>query len=188
MPFSTNYSNRGYSIYSFCGLYLIGMYLRKSNIINRKFFNSKANILSVLIIVTIFIALGGLSVSLLFEKGRAGLQLFPMSPISYNNPLVIIQSILIFILFTKLSFNSKVINYMAGSALAIYLLHMHPDLKDSFNAYVREMYDYSLLNQYLSIMLLMIAITLIAIPVDKLRLQLFNKLYDRILCLVCKSI
>lgn len=42
---------------------------------------------------------------------------------SYSSPILLINSILAFILFGKLKFNSKLINSLAKSSLAIYLIH-----------------------------------------------------------------
>lgn len=44
----------------------------------------------------------------------------------YNSPLLLINSILVFIIFGRMKFKSKVVNYIATSSFAIYLLHTHP--------------------------------------------------------------
>lgn len=41
----------------------------------------------------------------------------------YNSPGIVINAVLFFMLFMRLSFQSKVINYLATSSLAIYLIH-----------------------------------------------------------------
>ena len=84
LPFSTRYTNSGYSIYSFIGLYLIGRYLRVSDFCNLKAFSSKRKIMLWIFIVTILIASGALCIAAIFHKGGADLQLFPLSPFAYN--------------------------------------------------------------------------------------------------------
>ncbi len=44
----------------------------------------------------------------------------------YNSPLLLINSILLFIMFGRMEFKSKIVNYIATSSFAIYLLHTHP--------------------------------------------------------------
>lgn len=41
----------------------------------------------------------------------------------YNSPGIVINAVLFFIIFMRMSFQSKVVNYMASSSLAIYLIH-----------------------------------------------------------------
>lgn len=176
-PYSSQYSNSGYSIYSFCGLYLIGAFLKKGNIVNHKWFSSKRLISIYLIAITAVIAISTILISTHFQKSGSALQLFPLSPIAYNNPLVIIQSILIFILFLKIKIQSNLVNWCASSALAIYLFHMHPAIKQDYYTLSNYFYQLSFLNQYLSILLLIITVAIIAIPVDKIREWLFDCLY-----------
>lgn len=179
LPYSTGYTASGYSIYSFIGLYLIGRYIRISDFCNSKIFISRGKILMLIIIVTFLITVGALFIAGFFHKGGGELQRFPLSTFAYNNPLVIIQSILIFIFFTKLKFHSKIINWCGTSILALYLLHMHPNLKQDYYGLARQLYSYTMFNQYLSITLLIFAVALIAIPIDKIRMWLFNIIYDK---------
>ena len=44
----------------------------------------------------------------------------------YYSPFLIINSIFIFLIFSKLNFSSNIINKLAKSTLAIYLIHFHP--------------------------------------------------------------
>ena len=41
----------------------------------------------------------------------------------YSSPILLLNSVLFFVMFSKLSFQSKVVNYLASSSLAIYLIH-----------------------------------------------------------------
>lgn len=179
MPFSSHYSSHGYSIYSFCGLYLIGQYLRRSNIMNLSIFDSKYMLFCYIFLVTLIIAICALVLELKVNKGQ-DLQLFPLSPFAYNNPLVILQSVLIFIFFSKIKIKSNIINWIATASLALYLLHMHPDLKQYYYAYSHRLYSNSLPLHYLSILLLFLSVAIVAIPLDKLRIWIFNKAYNRI--------
>ena len=48
----------------------------------------------------------------------------------YYSPLLILNSILFFIPFTRFTFYSKHINYIAGSVFAIYIIHHQPTILD----------------------------------------------------------
>lgn len=47
---------------------------------------------------------------------------------AYNSPFVLCSSILFFLIFTKLEFKSRLINWSAGSAFAVYLMHKSPQI------------------------------------------------------------
>lgn len=181
LPTASHYSNNGYSIFSFCGLYLIGRYVRLSNIANIKLLNTKVKLISWIMITTSLIALCALISVMYLHKGGIDLMLFPLSPFTYNNPLVIVQSVLIFIFFTKLNIKSNIINWLATGALAIYLLHMHPSVKNYYYEFSHNLYNISLLNHYLILILLFITVTLVAIPIDKIRGWGFEKIYSRLI-------
>lgn len=179
LPFASNFTKNGYSIYSFIGLYMIGRFLRSSNILKAKIFSSNMKLFLWIILVTMLITIGALFIAIKFNKGGGDLQMFPLSTFAYNNPLVIIQSILIFIYFLKVRIQNNLINWCGTGALAIYLFHMHTNLKQEYYGFANQLYSYSMLNQYLSLILLFITVALIAIPVDKLRAWLFNRVYDK---------
>ena len=178
LPFASNYTLNGYSIFSFCGLYLIGSYIRISRFSSLKIFQSKTKIFILFLLITLIITIETMVFSMVLNKGKTDLVSCLLSPLSYNNPLVIIQTILIFIFFSKLKIHSNLINWMSVSALSIYLLHMHPAIKQDFYGYVQYLYSVPILSQYISLLLLFISVLLIAIPLDKIRLLIFNNLYE----------
>ena len=45
---------------------------------------------------------------------------------AYNSPLIVLSSIGLFFLFYRIKINSKIINCLSSSVLAIYLIHIHP--------------------------------------------------------------
>ncbi len=178
LPFSYGMSQMGYSTFSFCGLYLIGRYLRISKLSEETIINNKKVVLAWILLITFIIA--GTAICALYFLKRGGTQIFfPMSPLVYNNPLVVIQSTLILIFFTKIKLKSNIINWCAGGALAIYLLHMHPDLKEFYYRIGNDLYllPYSL--HFLWLPIFFICVAIIAIPIDKIRARIFDVVYDR---------
>lgn len=47
----------------------------------------------------------------------------------FSNPLVILESVCIFLFFRGFQFRSKIINYIAGTTIGIYAIHEHPLLR-----------------------------------------------------------
>lgn len=130
---AANFFENGYGTLSFIGLYLLGRYikiyqpafsdLKKQYDLAIYFFCS--GIMSLLAIG--FLKIGKNPDNILY---------------TYINPLVIIESLALLLFFTKLSFKSQVINWLASSAFAVYLLHANPNLLNRFYAgTIKQIYD-----------------------------------------------
>ncbi|MGM9803883.1 MAG: acyltransferase family protein [Muribaculaceae bacterium] len=98
--------------------------------------------------------------------------------IAYNNPVVVIESIALFIVFATMHFQNRTINRIASSAFAVYLIHMHfsvyphvlrPLLSDIYDTYGGNMYP--LITSVLGIIIFAVCIL-----VDKPRQWLFDRL------------
>ncbi len=105
--------NEGMSALHLSGLYLVGAYLRKYHDRFTGFTAAKD--------LLIYLALG----LLLLVVNLFCLQInFTKSPFGYLNPIVIIQSVYLFLFFSKLKINySWLINLFAASAFSVYLFH-----------------------------------------------------------------
>ena len=55
-----------------------------------------------------------------------------MQLFAYNNPIVILMAIFLFLYFTKLEFNNQFIVKLASSSFAIYLLHCNPNIMNEY--------------------------------------------------------
>ena len=98
--------------------------------------------------------------------------------ISYNNPVIVIESVALFVIFATMRFKSRAINWIASSAFAVYLIHMHfaifgnilrPLLSDIFDQYGGSIYA-------LYATAIGIAVYAISILIDKPRIWVFDKL------------
>lgn len=99
-------------------LYFVSAYIRKYS---GKLLNSKAYaIIGALICVLIAILLSALAINEKLFNGIADL-------FDVNSPLVLLTAIFIFSYFKNIHFNSRLINYIAGSMFGVYLIH-----EDSF--------------------------------------------------------
>ena len=98
----TNGSGQGYTIVNFVLLYIIGVYIRKYHIqIKHSFFWY----------LTCVFAL------LLYSRLSFG------GALSYCNPIIILQTVCIFLTFQKMNLSSNVINRLAKGSFSAYLLH-----------------------------------------------------------------
>jgi len=113
----------GYSPLSFAGLYLLSRYIR---IYSCKCFSfNKWCDISIFLCSTLFTSLA--SMILVGHAGQDAWLLY-----EYLSPTVIVGSVYFFLFFSKISFHSSFINWIAGSAFAVYLFHCDPLI---FNEY-----------------------------------------------------
>ena len=164
--------HNGYSLISFCILYLIARYFKLHGFgLFDKFNNFCGYLLCslVLTVVAYFLAIKGIKESIVWRV------------YDYNNPVVLVSSICFFISFAKLNIpTNKTINLAAQSTLAVLLLHSHKVL----SIYIKDFYRY-LKEQnvfiYLSGMIAVLTVILvISVLVDQIRIKSFNYLYNKL--------
>lgn len=161
--------NKGYSVLHFILIYLCGRYLRiHVSIGNRSsFFWGLIYAVSCIIIVVACILL----LKFNFPKNYIDI-LF-----NYNNPIVIISSIAFFCLFTTFNFYSKSINYIAGSVLAVLLLHSSHTFYPYFESYFLSIYaKYNGLLLFLLWILGCVCVFIISVIIDQIRLYFYSKI------------
>ena len=159
----------GYSATSFIGLYLLAYYMRYHASVCKQWSKTKWLLLFFGIAFLQAILASWLTWHNILIAGR----LF-----TYTNPLVIVQSIALFMFFSQLKIKSKIINKLALSCLAVYLLHANPlILHASFRNLILDL-D-AKLSPYAfacSIALLFISIFIVAFLLDQIRLFLYQGL------------
>ena len=149
----------GYSTFSFIGLYLLARYVR---LYCR---NSVTRWGGVIYMTTIVLN------TVWFLMGHEGAY-------QYCNPLVILGSLGLLLFFNNLKINSnKIINWVAKSAFAVFLLHTNPNIGiPYFQKYVKILYnEHSGIDCLFMILILLILIYLLAIILDQPRKYLWNK-------------
>lgn len=166
----------GYSLASFIGIYCVGRYIRM-NEDKSKFFNLKRkNYLLISMLLILLIAGYVISIRNFGHKDHHFTVHTIWGGLTYNNPLVLLLSLTIFMYFSKLKFQNKLVNYIGASALSVYLLHRSPDIKPLFNSIGQHFYDYNYLIHIFLLVSLFVIVFLIAIPMDKICLRLYNSL------------
>lgn len=98
---------------------------------------------------------------------------------AYNSPLVIMESIALFMAFRYLRVDSQAINYVAKSAFAVYLIHKEPHLfgEQMKPAVIYMWNNNSLLMFTLYAICLMMGIYVVAMAIDAMR-----RYYDVKIC------
>lgn len=167
MDASVAFTMNGTTGLSFIGLYLLGRYIRLYPFRLIKLRKS----------VDVLIYVGCTSVLTMFNilllaKGQAVTvegRLY-----SYASPLVIVSSVYLLLYFSKLSFSSKVVNWIASSCFAVYLFHCNGFFFGKYyRDIIRNLYDDTCVS-VLRIVLYILAIYILAILLDKVRMFLWK--------------
>lgn len=105
----------GYSAVSFFFLYLVAKYTRKYLVVDLNKINQK-------LYITVYIGIVFFIATLAFIVTRLG---FPIAGrlFTYTNPLVLLESLLLVIIFSRISIKNKIINWVGISCFSVYLLH-----------------------------------------------------------------
>ena len=99
----------------------------------------------------------------------------------YAAPFVILQAVFLFMFFAKLKLNSKFINWCAASCFSIFLIHMHPTIKEiGYYTLTRSLYDYPAWLHILMLLGIMIVIFFASILIDKVRIYISDLCYKLI--------
>lgn len=166
--YAVNFFESGYSTTSFIGLYLLARYVR---LYSPKWYQYSPKIDFVIIMLIVFI-----TSIFSFIKVRQGINFVWIKTYSYVNPIIIIESLFIVVLFTKLNFNNKLINWVATSAFSVYLFHCNDYIfRPYYVNYSQYIFNHWSGIEYLCIIFsFMLSIFVFSIIFDKLRIFLWN--------------
>lgn len=155
--------NKGMSFVNLIGLYMIGAYLKRTRL---KIFNTTPR-QSLVIYLVLSIILTGISAIFIMIK-------FNGSMMWFLNPIVVIMSIYLFLLFKRLNIGEiKIINYISASAFAVYLFHMHPDISSWYFTQCRNHTELNI-KTLIWLPVFFASIFLFCIVIDRIRIMLFN--------------
>ena len=151
----------GYSIFSFCGIYLLGRYFH--------LYPEGVERCKTSMLIAIYL---GVANAL---TGRF---------LSYASPLNILTAVALFLAFSRLKLQSRAINWIASSTFAVYLIHCNGRLIGYYTGYIHGLSEHPV-----GVFLGMVAVFILlvfagSILIDKVRLLLwewiFSPLYDRL--------
>lgn len=160
----------GYSTISFIGLYLLARYCRLYPMKWMTYYSASVYFL-VGLSVSLIVALGWFVFTMKGIDASRWLQ-------AYNSPFVILQSVLLLLAFNKISFHSKMINWVAVSCFSVYLFHCSPGMLNKYVEVVNKIYDSN--NTFVFLILLTLFIVMvfcISILIDKVRIAVWRRIY-----------
>lgn len=101
------------------------------------------------------------------------------SPYGYLNPIIILESVALFLFFKKLDVGSvSWVNWIAASAFAVYLIHTDRSIYAYFMTacrYIESHYSLS----FLYALIFMIGVFVVSVLVDKLRIIIYQHTVGR---------
>lgn len=101
---------------------------------------------------------------------------------AYNSPFNILFSVAIFILFTRISFTNRIINILASSAFAVFLIHGdHNIMNYLFIDICRAPVTFNSIGWLPYMLLCIIVIYIICFIIDSVKKRLLNSLIDVLL-------
>ena len=164
---ATTWLRAGYSLPSFVYLYLFARYL---NIYKPSFTKWRPRTdLCIYLSICMAVTVAYFLLKRHFNLG--GLLWF------YNSPTAIIAAMFLLLFFSKLTFHSKVVNWLGISALAVYLTHSNSPLGQYYDIYIREWHDtLPRLPFILRTGLFIAAVFFGSILIDKVRVVVWNLL------------
>ena len=128
-------------------------------------------------IITLFMTIT--SFSAVYFTNNQTLNEFLMNRMfNYTNPLVIASSQYLLLAFSKMNFQSGIINKIAASSFAVFLLHTNPNLcKQYFIPTIHLLNkEFSGILFLITTLLFLISVFFVAILIDQLRIYLWNKI------------
>lgn len=160
----------GYSTISFIGLYLLARY-------TKIYFAAPPSLifLSIYGIITILLTM------ISFMSVRMGFSVISGKMFSYVNPMVIISALSLLLFFNGLKIKNKLVNWLAASSFAIFLLHTNPNLCEPyFKKCVLWLYDrYDGATCLWLIFTFLLAVGMSAILIDQIRKKLWRVIVER---------
>ena len=167
-PASVHFTMNGCTALSFVGLYLLGRYLKMHR---PKLTNYNRRIYAVVYVVACLVMF---FMCLLFLSQGVRITL-DSRLLNYGCPLVILSAVALLLFFSKWTFGNKMINQVAKSCLAVYLIHC--------NYFVFPIYkDLTLKAHQLGwgvVVLFVLAVFVLAIMVDRLRIVMWDVISNK---------
>ena len=164
----------GYSTISFMGLYLLAHYFAKYPLKITSY--ARQYYLLFFILLVLFMAVVCL-VATKYNINVVSVRMF-----QYDQPLVIVASLSLIVYFSKLSFRSPVVNWIAASSFSVFLLHTNPNLcKQYFVTTVKNLYiTYNGITCIIVIFMLLVTVYVVAVLTDQPRKLLWAKIKNAI--------
>lgn len=181
--------NSGYSLYGFVYLYLVGAYLRIYPLEDSYIFRIFSKKLFRLIMILLFFGCAILN-NILFYYGKhiAGTnQILDLiasyidsASLAYSNPIIVIQSIAYFSIFSTFSIKSKFINKCSSLMLGVYFIHENNYVRSKLYGWLGLLSVNSSKSWFIFYVFLMTIVIFVGcMIIEKVRVMLFNFISNR---------
>ena len=169
-----NFISRDNRFTNYCLMYLVGRWLYKTDYVTKMSINPAKFYWIITFAITFFVYFFYTYTPINTAERMCNFVL----GYDYAAPLVIIQAICIFILFARLQFRSKIINWCASSSLAIFLIHMHPSISGiGYYAITESFYNMPVWQHCIYLILLITGVLFGSILIDKIRIVISDFVY-----------
>ncbi|SFG53462.1 Surface polysaccharide O-acyltransferase, integral membrane enzyme [Prevotella sp. KH2C16] len=162
---------KGFHTIAFIGLYLLGRYIHV--------YNPKWTQLSIKNDFMIFLIGVVLAFAILLIMGNlgAGRDIVAQKCGNYISPTTMVSSVFLFLAFTKFKFYSRIINWFASSAFAVYILHQQFDAKALYFDFVSSIYNMMPPTIFWPLIIVVLIILFVVFAmIDKIRAYVYNRL------------
>lgn len=169
------------SAFTYAVVYLIGRFLKKINISELSFPAGRLYWIST---VLIFALVYCILFKFFHITSPEIVQKRPLGTIGYDyaSPLVVLQAVSLFVLFAKMTFRSTFINWCASSSFAIFLIHMHPTIKQiGYISFTEGLYGHPVIIHALYLVLFISFVFIGSILIDRVRIIISNYCYSALL-------
>ncbi len=167
---SCGFFNGGYSPLHFIGLYLLSRYFS----LYIKNYN-KWLCLTIYILCVLCNTLMCFLPAIMFGKDCGVLSSISLA---YTGPFNIVGALALLLFFTKVNVKSKLINWISVSCLTVYLIHSHECIYLKYRAIAQNIYNnFSGVMFFSVIIAFIIAVFIVCILLDKIRIYVFDKLW-----------
>lgn len=179
------YTTNGRSLFTFILLYFVGAYLRKYPVENNYLFKkytrtAKKHIFIILYLIcatfNFLIAIVGKDLSNYGTMASQVGKIMSVSATNFLSPILILQSIFYFLIFTQIDLKSKFVNGIAKSTFGVYLIHENYYIRNNLYNYLGITIANNPSSKIIIVVLtLSICLFVISVIIDKIR-SLFSKL------------
>lgn len=159
---------RGYSTFSFIGLYMLARYCR----LYLTEISSTTLVWLYILSLTANIAIGFVPIlNLSGTINAVATNIF----LAYTNPLSIIQAACLLMIFSRMKIKSRTINFFAASSFAVYLVHIHDGIFPLYKKMATTLFaSYSSWQYLIAIAIGIAGWYAIGVAIDQLRIISWN--------------
>lgn len=159
--------DRGYSVISFVGLYLLARYIR--------LYGGSIFRLDKWLDLAIYLGLSLAIAAIYIVSVNMGLERIASHLFVFINPLAVASSVFFLLFFSKMDFKSRTVNYLSVSAFAVYLFHLNAKVWDRFLETCYGLFtNGNGLKGFLSVFVFLLIVYVAAILIDQVRLLCWN--------------